>query len=147
LKGTSQGEPGVAYKVQYMLLADNVQAIDQGKVNILGTFDNVSPPRLPIRLPRVVLVALLVAETEDELGEHQFSVRIIRPNGQQIGETGTTMRIVPDAGTWPLATVRIILGIGGLPLREAGRHEVQLLVDGNLVGRHPLNVSPPPQQA
>ncbi len=136
----------MAYKVQYMLLADSVQQIDQGKLNILGTFDQINAAKLPMRHPVIFLVALLVAETEDELGEHQFVVRVMRPNGKQVAETGTKMRVVPAAGSFKLATVRIIIGLGGLPLREHGRHEVELLVDGKVVGRHPLNVVKPPDQ-
>src|SRR5438034_1152840 len=130
-----------------MLLADSVQAIDQGKLNILGIFDQVVARQVPTRHPSVVLVALLVAQTEDELREHQFSILVMRPNGKQVSETGTRMKIVPQPGPWPLATVRIVIGMRELPLREYGRHSVQLLVDGQLVGEHPLNVVPPPQSA
>lgn len=136
----------MAYTVQYMLLADSVQQIDQGKLNILGTFDQINAPKVPVRYPGIVLVALLVAETEDELGEHQFVVRVMRPNGKQVSETGTKMRVVPAAGSWKLATVRIVIGLAGLPLREYGRHQIELLVDGKVVGRHPLMVAKPPGQ-
>lgn len=133
----------MAYRLQYMLLAESVQAIDQGKINILGVFDQIVAPELPTRHHGLVLVALLVAQTEDELGEHQFRIQIMRPNGQQVAETGTQMRIVPEASSWPLATVRIVIGMRGLPLREYGRHMVRLSVDGEPVGEHPLNVTRP----
>jgi hypothetical protein len=137
----------MAYTVQYMLLADSVQQIDQGKLNILGTFDQITVPTLPVRQPGMVIVALLVAETEDELGEHQFGVRIMRPNGKQVTETGTTMRVVPAAGSWKLAPVRLVIGLAGLPLREYGRHQVELLVDGEVIGKHPLTVAKPPDES
>lgn len=67
----------MGFKVPYMMVADTVQEVQNAKLNILGTFDQIYLPEIPSQYHGFVVVALLVAETEDELGEHKISVRLI----------------------------------------------------------------------
>lgn len=133
----------MAFKVQYFLLADQVQDVGNGKLNLLGTFDRLFLANVPARYQGFFAVALLVAGTEDELGEHRIAVRVVRPDGRQAGEGGISMRLVPEPGSWPISSTRVVFGMAGVPFREYGRHRVVLLVDGQEVADHPLMVTRP----
>ena len=132
--------PGMAYRLQYMLLADSVQPVQSGKLNVLGIFDQFYAAEIPTRMPGFVVVALLVAPTEDELGDHNVSLRILRPNNQPVGETAMRVNMAPQPGSFAITSARLVIGVANLPIREFGRHRLELLVDDQRVGEHPLVV-------
>ncbi len=130
----------MAYKVQYMLLADGVQEVGRGKINIHGLFDKIFLTEIPGRQRGFAVVALLIAETEDELGTHQVTVSLERPGGRQSGEMGVQISLAPTGGTWPLAEARLVIGMANVPFREEGRHRIVLCVDGVEIADHPIVV-------
>jgi hypothetical protein len=134
----------MAFRVQYMLLADSVQEIGSSKINILGTFDQIMPSSLPIRLEQFFMVALLVASSEDELGDHMISYQLVRPDGAPMGEGGHSVKLQAKAGSFGLASVRLIWRLANVPFKDQGRYHIRLLVDGREVASHPLNVRLPP---
>lgn len=136
----------MALQVQYLLLADDVQELQRGKVNILGTFDQVFMPELPAVYRRFKVVVLLTAGSEDELGQHTVAFRLVRPNGQLAGEAGGAIKLTPAPGGW-LSSARLILDMVNMTFREYGRHQIEVVVDGKGVARHPLTISRPPSAA
>ena len=133
------------FRVPYMLLADQVQELGAGKTNILGTFDQFQPPTLPFMVPGFFMVALLVSDNEDTIGDHKLSHRLTRPDGRLIAEGGGSLKIMPKPGTWGIAATRIIIGFQNVPLKEVGKHKLALLVDDVEVASHPFNVAVGPQ--
>ncbi len=130
----------MAFRVPYILVADQAQDIGNGKLNILGTFDQITMPELPGIFRGFIVVALLVAEHEDELGTHRVSHQVLRPSGRLAGEGGVTIEIRTRPGTWGLSATRLVLGMQNVPFREPGRHYIVIKVDDAEVARHPLMV-------
>lgn len=135
----------MAFRVQYLLLADAVQEMPNGKVNILGTFDTVFAQQVPMLYPGAfAVVAFLVAQNEDDLGVHQLDIRILRPNDQEAVRVGGVLDCKANRGVGPLMSARIVVAIAQLPIRELGTHRVSIVVDGAEIAHHPLYVANPP---
>lgn len=130
----------MAFKVQYVILADGVQEIQSGKLNVFGLFNQVNVLELPWRHPSFFIVAQLQAQNEDDLHQHQIDCRLVRPNGQVASQAGGTLNLRPNRGPGPLGLARIIIGMENVPIREVGPHRVVLRVDGRDVAEHPLTV-------
>lgn len=134
-----------AFRVPYILLADQVQTdVGHNKVNILGVFDRVFCKELPMFYPGFFVVVLLAVEQEDGLGRHRVSIRFVRPGGQTEVETGGDIEFRAGGGAPYLASIRLVIGMQGVPFREHGRHRIQLLVDDAFIAEHPLVAAPPP---
>lgn len=129
----------MAFKVQYMMLADSVQDVNAGKVNVLGLFDRLNVVELPHRQSCIV-IAQLQAQNEDDLGQHHVDCRLVRPNGQVTVQAGGMLRLPPNRGPGPLGLARIVIGLQNVPIREFGPHRVVLKVDDSDVAEHPLTV-------
>lgn len=130
----------MAFQVPYILLAEQVQDIGNGKMNILGTFDQITMTEGAGIYHGFFVIALLVAENEDELGKHTVTHQIRRPGGQLAGEGGATIDLKLRQGTWGLCGTRLVIGAQNVPFRESGRHYIVILVDGREVASHPLMV-------
>lgn len=134
------------FRPQYVLLADQVQEVKDGKINILGIFENIFLGEEPSEEnPRIfqgfAVVASIAALQEDALGAHNVEIRIVRPNKQIGGQAGGQIHIKPVGGPY-LATFRIVLRLQGVAFREYGRHRVVVLVDGEEVGDQYFMVGP-----
>lgn len=134
----------MGFKVPYITISDQAQDVGNGKLNILGIFEQVYLKELPTIFPAFTVVVMLVAEGEDDLGEHRVVVRLMRPTGQAIGELATPVRFAPTPNGWLLGSVRLLMVMGGVPFREHGRHWVVVLVDDVEVARHPVFAAPLP---
>jgi hypothetical protein len=129
---------------QYALLAEFAREGTSGKFDILGVFDRVFAKRIPAVHPRMVLVFLLVAESEDDLGKKKrVRLRLTAPSGQVLLEQTGSMDVKPAGGT-SLAGNRLIFEIANLALPGMGKYRFQLDVDGVTVAEVPFSVAPAP---
>ena len=129
---------GTYVHIQYMVLCEIAREGLRGTFDILGTFDRVFVPRLPAQHPRVTVVALACADTEDDLGEHDVHLICQLPSGANLFEQHGRIRFQALAGAW-LGSNRLVMTIGNMPLPERGRYFFELTVDG-VTARHPLDV-------
>jgi hypothetical protein len=121
-----------------------VQPMQNGKLNIMGTFDLINQTELPSRYPSFAVVAVLTSEHEAGLGEHKVEIVVLRPGDKgEATRAGGILTCAPNTGPGALTTVRLVFAINNLPLREYGTHRVSLRVDGEEVGYQPLYVAQP----
>ncbi len=57
-------------RIQYMMLCEQVQPGLHGLYNALGVLDRIWAQRLPASHPALAILALVIAEGDDDLGEH-----------------------------------------------------------------------------
>jgi len=129
----------VTFKVPYMILANSAQELTKGKINILGTFDRLWPNELPGMVDQMAVVALITCDSEDDLGDRQVTVRLVRPTGQLGGEFAARLPFRPQGGSW-FASQRLILNLRNVGIREFGKHVFQILVADQVLAEHPLTV-------
>jgi hypothetical protein len=133
-------------KAQYAVLYEFNRRGAQGTNDFLGVFDRVFAPQLPAAHRQMTFTVALYAETEDDLGKHDFTLRVVDPKGRTTLEQQGSFVLAPVAGTW-LAAHTMNFAMQGMPFSHYGRYWFRMEVDGQEVAAHPLTVARPPETA
>lgn len=131
--------------IEAFLLCD--AATDQnGKLNVLGAFDNIFAKETPAR-HRACSIAARIRFSKIEAGDHTVKIFIIDADGNSIGpklEGGISVRIGDDI---PAAVVNLILNMQNLEFQRYGQYQIDLAIDGSVQASLPLHIRPVPQQS
>jgi hypothetical protein len=115
-----------------------------GKLIIVGTFDTISAPKLPIHLPTCHIAARIRYRSGDS-GKAPLELKILDPESHAVippiqGELD--LQVPPGSDS---AVANIAIGIGGLPFKVYGRHSVIFSLRGQEIRTLPLMVVQPKQ--
>ena len=116
--------------VQFVALCDQVILGADGKPSLIGIFNDLQAPSVPIRLPRLAFAARLLF-TPEELGRsHRVEVVIRDPAGTEIGRPGGDLSLPdppPDAES---LAADIPIQFDLFEVTAFGRYTFLLHVDG-----------------
>lgn len=126
------------------MLADGAQQAPNGKLYILGgQWDRLTVPSFPTQHPTLALVLVLRVEYSEALDPHQLEIELtLDGQGKDVKATaqfGTGHAPGVSRGTptfLPLA-----LTFNNLKFETPGRYEWVIQVDGDAIGRIPLEVT------
>jgi hypothetical protein len=120
--------------LQSAILCDDVRQERNGKFMLIGLFDAIVIPQLPVRYPRLFMVTRWCSG-EGEFIQHS---RILKPDqsGSLVEGQKIPVRLPNSEAT--ATNVEIFLNV---EFREAGTHWVEILLDGDLKIRYALRVS------
>jgi hypothetical protein len=116
----------------------------QGKLNILGTFDTIFTKQMPAVHPACA-VAMRIRFEKIEEGDHPIRIHIIDEDGKSIGpklQANINVSIGDDADS---TSTNLILNIQSLKLEEYGRYRIDLAVDNQVTASLPLYVKQIPE--
>ena len=118
----------------------------QGKINILGTFDSIQGRALPVVHPHCA-VAVRLRFSRSEEGEHLMKINIINEDGKPVVQPFETKGDI-RFGDIPRTSIAVnmILNLQGLKFESFGEYAVDLSVDGRHAASLPLIVSKLPEQ-
>lgn len=120
-------------QIEAFLICDSVvQDGSTGKYVITGVFDNIWPEKLPAVYGS--LTAYFRLRVVSEKKEFKLSIALSPPS--RLREQMPDLPVASDANGKIEGSVMVV----GLPLREEGRHEVQLCVNGDVVAVYPFEV-------
>ncbi|MHC5119734.1 MAG: DUF6941 family protein [Planctomycetota bacterium] len=129
--------------MEAFLLCD--AATDQnGKLNVLGAFDNIFAKETPVR-HRGCSIAARIRFSKIEAGDHSVEIFIVDADGNSIGpklEGGISVRIGDNA---PDAVVNLILNMQNLEFQQYGQYQIDLAIDGAVLASLPLHIRAVPQ--
>lgn len=128
--------------IEAFLLCD-AATDQQGKLNVLGAFDNIFAKEVPVRHPSCS-IASRIRFTKSEEGEHLVKISIIDADGNSIGpkpEGKISVRVRDNSDS---AVVNLVLNLQGIEFKEYGRHQIDLVVDENVCASLPLQVNSVP---
>ena len=124
--------------IEAFLLCD--AATDQnGKLNVLGAFDNVFAKETPVR-HRMCSIAARIRFSKIEAGDHTVKIFVIDADGNFIGpklEGGISVRIGDNAST---AAVNLILYMQNIEFQQFGQYQIDLAIDGTVQASLPLHI-------
>ena len=130
--------------IEAFLLCD--AATDQnGKLNVLGAFDNIFAKEIPVRY-HACSIAARVRFSKIEAGDHTVRIFFIDADGNFIGpklEGNISVRIGDNA---PNAVVNLVLNIQNLEFKRYGQYQIDLAIDGKVQASLPLHLRRVPQQ-
>ena len=131
-------------KIEIFVLCD--AATDQrGKLNILGTFDQIHAHQLPVVHPACA-IALRMRFDKMEEGLHHIQIELVDPDGQAVlkpMEGDVEARMAPDMDSM---AVNLIVNFHRLKLDNFADYQINLAVDGDSVATLPLHIREIPRQ-
>lgn len=117
-------------KVELLTLCDYAVAVPGGKLTIVGTFDRLTPPKLPFQQPSFFLVGKIRFDAT-EVGEKRLKFIFTDPDGKEIGALPEVKVPVAIRDEEYTAAMQLVLRINGLPITQVGDHAVVVQIDGN----------------
>jgi hypothetical protein len=120
--------------LQSAILCDDVRQERNGKFILIGLFDAIVIPQLPVRYPRLFMVTRWCSG-EGEFFQHS---RILKPD---MSTTLVEGQKIPVRLPSPEATATNVEVFLNVEFRDEGTHWVEILLDGDLKIRYPLRVN------
>src|SRR5579875_2151486 len=110
------------------VLCDHALVSQDGKLSLIGIFDRIAVPGLPIQHPRFFVVAVF----DMAPGNHTVRVELLDPTGHSVlQEQGVEIPVsVAAAGQ----SGNLVAELNLLPLEFAGRYDFNLYVGDSRVG-------------
>ncbi len=126
-------------KVELLAICD--AATDyQGRLNILGVFEGIAAPKLPVVRDRCSIVTRMRFDS-NETGAHQLRIALRNKKGVLlIPELKARFNVKASEERGSVAA-NLVLNLNKLKIEEFGRHEIALFIDDRLVDGIPLTVA------
>jgi hypothetical protein len=125
--------------IEAFLLCD-AATDQQGKLNVLGAFDNIFAEKMPVRYP-ACSIATRIRFDKSEGSSHSVKMQIIDIDGNKLGpklEGPLSVKTPPGRNS---SVANLILNIQGLELGQYGEYQIDLLIDNEIRASLPLRVS------
>jgi len=131
--------------VTLALLADAANISQEGKLNILGSFDNINAPTLPFAHAQMCLVMRFSASRTEIGQQKQLEIALLDPDGAQLGTiTGTF--VVPDAPPGQRVAIGNILPLTNTVFTRGGDHHFAIMINGDEKQTVPIKITEPQPQ-
>ncbi len=130
--------------IEAFLLCD-AATDQQGKLNVLGAFDNIWTKKVPTVHPACAIAARIRFEKIEE-GSHTIRIHIIDEDGKSIGpklEGNVNVRIGDDVDS---TATNIVLNIQRLKFEKYGQYRIDLAIDNQIMASLPFHVKDIPNQ-
>jgi hypothetical protein len=123
-----------------MLLCDQIiNEAGTNKKSLIGVFDNF----FSLAFPTIIQRFAIYVKMADAVGDYLFKLRVVKLKDEAlVAEIGIQAKILAEGQYGELA-----LNLGGIPLPEAGKYEIQLYTGNEYLHRIVMNVllAQPPQ--
>jgi hypothetical protein len=112
------------------LVADSANISQEGKLNVLGSFDNINTAVFPCRHPQMVLVMRFDASRAEVGQTKQLEIRLLDPDGKTLGTVNGSFE-VPDGEPGRRVTMGYILPLQDVGFEREGDHSFNILINGD----------------
>lgn len=129
--------------IEAFLLCD-AATDQQGKLNVLGAFDNIFVKETPVHY-RGCSIAARLRFSKIEAGQHAVRIFIIDVDGNAVGpklEGNISVRMGEQSAT---AAVNLILNLQNIEFSRFGQYQIDLAIDGTVRASLPLHIRPVPE--
>ena len=123
------------------LLVDEVKKHPEGRVDLLGLFEDIYFDAVPVKLDAVSLYVDIALAPADKGVTHTLEFRLVAPDGAAKGEATKIRFAVPTESAFPRDAAQLDLVLFEQTFYEFGTHHVEIRHEGELLRRIPLHVS------
>lgn len=134
--------PVLLMKVELFALCD-FAADYGGKFNVVGVFDTILAPQMPVVHARCCIAARIRFEKVEE-GQKRVRVAIADADGRPVIPAFEMPVNVVMPGTTDTNTIQVVGNVGGLKFEQYGEYSIDLAVDGRQEATIPLFVRQAP---
>jgi len=106
---------------------------------MLGLFDDVRVPQLPIDHPPFFLCCQMEFTKQETGIQHKLQFRLLDPNGE-VGMSIEAPIEIPKEDANEEPRLFIVVGITGIRIQKQGTYLIQTLADGDILASEPLPV-------
>jgi hypothetical protein len=124
-------------------LADYANVSQDGKLKIMGIFQEVNPPVLPFALPQMYLVLSFTAGPAEFNTVRKLRVPLLHSDGQEILAMGADMRVPSARRPGSRAYINEAIGLSGITFPQAGDYAFHILIGDDEKAVVPLYVNEP----
>lgn len=126
--------------VQYVALCDQVILSTDGKPSLIGIFNDLQTPQLPVTIPRLAFAARILFTAEESNAAHRVEVAISDPSGKEIGRPGGDLSLPHAPPGAESFSVDLPLQLDMFEVTAYGRYTFLLHVDGAAAAAVQLSV-------
>lgn len=108
-------------QLEWIHVCDHAFRDEQGKLCMIGMFDNLASMQLPGGLPSFCVAFGLTGGQ----GEYEVGLQVEAPSGKAVNMKMPAMRL-----TEPRAKVRTVLRLQGMPFEEYGTYTFRMVIEG-----------------
>jgi len=125
--------------VSLAVLADYANISREGKLNIMGIFDNINAANIPVAHPQMQLVATIEGAPDDTGKEHPMAIELEDPAGETIFKI-TAKIAFGKAPTGVAVKASSMIQLNNLVFKEFGRYCFKIQINGNMLKKVPFTV-------
>lgn len=128
-------------EVKLAVLADYANVSQDGKLNIMGIFQEINAPSLPFPLPQMYLVLTFEAGPAEFGSEKQLRVVLVDSDGNERMSLEGQVKVPRPLRRGAPAYINEAIGLAGVPFDKAGDYHFAVLVGGETKETVPLHVN------
>jgi len=132
--------------VTVAVLADYANVSQDGKLNIMGIFQEVNPPVLPFALPQMYLVLAFSAGPAEFNKVRNIRIPLLHSDGQEILAMEAQMPIPEPKRAGSRSYINQAIGLTGVTFERPGDYAFSILVGDDEKATVPLHVNKPTQE-
>jgi hypothetical protein len=129
--------------VTVAVLADYANLSRDGKLNIMGIFQELNPPSLPFVLPQMYLVLSLTAGPAEFNTTRDVRIPLLHSDGQELLAMEAQMRVPSARRPGSRAYISETIGLSGITFPQAGDYAFHVLIGDDEKAVVPLHVNEP----
>jgi len=128
--------------VKLAVLADHASISREGKLNIMGIFDEINARELPVALPIFYVVVSYGTQASEFETTKDIQMALQDEDGTVLVRLEQPNVTIPRPQRPGMrGTVNLVHGIAGLPFSKAGDYEFSILINGQPEGSISLRVN------
>lgn len=128
-------------EVTVAVLADYANVSKDGKLNIMGIFQEINASELPFQLPQMYLVLSFTAGPAEFGSVRDVRVVLLHSDGQEVFSLEAEMQVPNAARPGRRAYINETIGLAGVPFQQAGDYAFSVLVGDDEKATVPLYVN------
>lgn len=137
----THAEEGAALEVNLAVLADYANVSQDGKLNIMGIFQEVNPPMMPFVLPQLFLVVSFEADAAEFETLKSIKIAMLDDDGNEMLGLEGQAQVPRPPRPGSQAYINQVLGLNGIRFERPGDYSFAILVGGETRGSVPLRVN------
>lgn len=132
-------------EVTLAVACDYANVASDGKLNILGVFQEINPPVMPFALPQMYLVVSFEAGAAEFGTNKDVRIALLEEDGSEVMAMEGPMPVHHPPRPGSRSFINQVVALQGLNFANTGDHAFHVLVGGETKRVVPLRVNEPPQ--
>jgi hypothetical protein len=117
-------------KLPVLLVADYANTTSDGKLNVMGIFQNISAVSFPTMHPEMYVIAQFAAGPAEYGRKFNIEIKLLNEDGAEVVSFSTEAQ-VPHGVPGQVINMPILLRLVNTAFQEPGTYQFSVLVDGD----------------